>query len=278
MIKKIIFMLIVVCCLCGCEQPNTTPVKKYTCTNCTAVVEKEGDTCSNCITAQKLALYNRVIGDWETEGFNNYSEGKEWLTVSFKESSVVLDGTEYSLDIPSCLYFEEEVPEEWRWRGKTFYFLLNGKYFSIIIEDNDNIKLATPYYSESMNRNNAITTWLDRITTDTGASGGADSNSSIAGSYSFETATGTQVNGSLTLDNGTWSYSGNKTNVAATTGSYTVNGSSVTFSWTSNGFEISETVTISTNGSTSTWTSDGVTFFSMLFGVADFEMIFSYSN
>ena len=57
-----------------------------------------------------------------------------------------------------------------------------------------------------------------------------------------------------------------------------MNGNKISFNWTSYGYDVSETITVTTSGNTSTWSSDGVTFFSMLFNVVGSEITFTYSK
>lgn len=120
--------------------------------------------------------------------------------------------------------------------------------------------------------NNSDNTSDDNSTTDA---------STYIGSYAFDNATGSQQNGTVTLKDGNWSYSGDKSNPAASSGTYTVNGSKVTLNWTAAGNNVSETFTISTLDNSSTWTSEysGTSLlFSMLFGVVSTEMTFTYSE
>ena len=94
----------------------------------------------------------------------------------------------------------------------------------------------------------------------------------LDGTYSYSDS---KYNGSISLSNGSWSYEGNKNNAAATSGSYSVNGSSITLNWNANGMDMSETFTITNSGSSSTWVSSETqisNFFMMLFGVIDLEL------
>ena len=85
-------------------------------------------------------------------------------------------------------------------------------------------------------------------------------------------------NGLITLSNGNWSYSGDKSSPAASNGTYTVSGNKLTVKWNASGYEVSENFTIAESGSNSTWKSENTgvsTFFSMLFGVTSLEMTFT---
>ena len=108
----------------------------------------------------------------------------------------------------------------------------------------------------------------------------SDNDCTIIGTYSFTNATPPQMNGSITLSNGNWSYSGEKSSPAASNGTYTVSKNEITVNWNASGYEVSETFTITESGSNSTWKSKNTvtsTFFSMLFGVTSLEMNFTKS-
>lgn len=104
--------------------------------------------------------------------------------------------------------------------------------------------------------------------------------SELDGIYTFNYVTASQSKGSFTLKDGEWSYTGEKPHVAASSGTYSVDGSKITVKWTGAGYDTEETLTVSTSGSSSTWTSEesgGSDFFSMLFGFVGIEMTFDYS-
>ena len=89
--------------------------------------------------------------------------------------------------------------------------------------------------------------------------------SSLNGTYTFNSATGSQSNGTITLSDGNFSYNGSRSQ-APSSGTYTVSGSDITFSWTANGYSVSTTVTVSKDGSSVTLSSSDVLFFSTFFG------------
>lgn len=96
-------------------------------------------------------------------------------------------------------------------------------------------------------------------------SGSEGDASSVNGTYAFNSATGSQSNGTITLSDGNFTYSGGKSN-APSNGTYTVSGSDITFSWTASGYSVSTTVTVSKDGSSVTLSSSEVLFFSTFFG------------
>lgn len=291
--RLILILSILILTLVGCENPNSAtneppaPKPVYKCVHCEQnTVENENTICTTCKT-EKINLYKRYLGTWESElgvdGWEEYdmvsSEAKFWYTFTFSMNKISANYdveqalVEYPFNPDTDLYFEEEVPEEWRWEGKDLYFHVNDKYYSFI-DKTTYLAVSFPFVDNYEGRNTAgVNEYIKKI-----GSGSGDG-VSYSGEYRFDSATGSQMNGSITLnDNGTWSYSGSKINVPANGGTYTVNGSEVTFSWVANNYDVSVTVTITSNNSSSTWSSNDVTFFSTFFGVVASEMTFTYTN
>lgn len=111
---------------------------------------------------------------------------------------------------------------------------------------------------------------------------GSEDVSSLNGIYTFNSATGSQSNGTITLSDGNFTYSGGKSN-APSSGTYTVSGSDITFSWTASGYSVSTTVTVSKDGSSVTLSSSEVLFFSTFFGSTaqsggKYSLTFSYTE
>ncbi len=111
---------------------------------------------------------------------------------------------------------------------------------------------------------------------------GDTDSSSVNGIYSFNNATGSQSNGTITLSDGNFTYSGSKSN-APSGGTYTVSGSDITFAWTAGGYTVNTTVTMTKDGSSVTFSSSEVVFFSTFFGSTDqtggkYSLTFSYTE
>ncbi len=113
----------------------------------------------------------------------------------------------------------------------------------------------------------------------------SENSSKFEGTYSFSNATGSQVNGSITLNsNGTWSYSGSKTTL--TPGTYSVSNNELTLNWTSKTgnytLDRTDTFMVSVSGSEATLSSKGSgisAFFSDFFGVTStMTLTLSYSS
>lgn len=195
----------------------------------------------------------------------------------FEKDSITFDNKRYSLNqndlkIRKNHYYSEKLvfliddTEYGFYDSKNEYLNTNAPSTKITLfcENTDYIAL---YQRDSSSDNN-----------------GGEGNVSVAdGTYSFTASGSSQTDGSFSLSDGTWTYSGSKQNMAAKSGTYTADGSKITVKWTmTGGTEVSETFTVSVDGSTATWTlSDGVnsTFFNMLFGVAaQTELIFKYTE
>jgi hypothetical protein len=156
-------------------------------------------------------------------------------------------------------------------KGVRLYF---GAYY---IEENDSFSIARFDCKDNSSGNNALFEYVragsqdkDDESDETG--NGEGEATELDGTYSYSDS---KYNGSISLSNGSWSYEGSKNNAAATSGSYSVNGSSITFNWNANGMDMSETFTITNSGSSSTWVSSETqisNFFMMLFGVIDLEL------
>lgn len=243
--------------------------------------------------AQKKALYARIVG---TSWVNVYTEedNKEQyigiIKISFAEDSITIDDTQISLNQNKDFYFYDELLTEPEIDDDALlYIKINNKILGLMgyrinekYSYNDEELCIFQTYKLSEQKKNANESYDYDFFKLVSSSGGSENTTSeLNGTYAFNTASGLQVNGSIGLSDGTWSYKGNKSNVAASSGTYTVNGSKITMKWIADGNEPTETFTVSTSGSSSTWTSEetGVsTLFTMLFGVTSTKMTFDYSE
>lgn len=208
--------------------------------------------------------------------------------------------TYYSDNLPpKTLHFVYEISEE-TLGGKSV--IDNGKNFFSFSSEASDLNILNPDYTEMVDPrfcydDQSLNAWYDLMgsnydeewnksvygnvtvlalvstpVTDGGSSGGSGGSggaSSLDGDYAFNDS----YNGTITLSGGNWSYSGNKTGVAANTGTYTVDGNKITFNWTiqsgGNDIPVSETVTVDNSGTSSTWTTTGYSLFSMFFGTTN---------
>ena len=205
----------------------------------------------NVLLDQKIEKYMSYLGEYE--GVEDLGGNCFVKKLKLEEKSITIDGTKYVFD-PEKNITDLEFSD-------LIFFVNNVKY--VILPPYEEYDLRFVHYESNE------MAYMKRVTSSSG--GGSGEATTLNGTYSFESATGSQTNGSITLSDGTWTYNGSKTNVAAKNGTYTVDGSKVTVNWTAQA-DVSETFTVTDNGDGSVkWVLDGYnnsTLFSMLFGVA----------
>ena len=236
---------------------------------------------------EAISVYKNFIGTkWKNWKHNNSFEYPD--IIEFSDDTVKFDYVSYPLNLNNDIEFEKG---EW---GEN-YLILSNEYFkyricffsetfpihvSPIGDDGD----STHIYILNMEDTSGYQDTYACISTN--AQGGGSSNgeneTSVEGNYSFNATNGTEMSGSLTLSNGEWNYSGSN-KPAATSGTYTVNGSKITVNWTANGLSLNETFTVTKNGNSVTWKSENEytsTFLTMLFKVSatKLEVTFDYTE
>lgn len=232
--KKIFLILLstMLCFFIGCENPAANANDD----------EKPVDTLE-----LKLALYNKILGTWENinEFDDDYIRGeREWedyYCVIFSSNSITFDGDVHSF-IPSkeTLLLEEEVPEEYRLYRKTLYFYISGKYYSVIIKDDNNISISYPFVFYDGTYNAKPLAYIRKSNTTPDLPGG-DLNFSVVGDWSYK------INGSTNTtlkikDNNTFSFS---TIANSYSGTYSLSGNKITFDFDQNAsMNIKDTFTI----------------------------------
>jgi len=267
--KKIVFyltLLSLIMIFAGCQQP----------TNDTSSDEGNSYTYSPAQIAELKAIYAKLVGTaWENSNDPACSHTIE--SASFADDSVTFNNVQYSLNQNTDLFFDNEVTDE-EVKGcapKGIYLKINNSFYAIsdwIL--NDALDL---YIVRKING-----TYKKDYLKLTSSAGGNGDTSSVNGSYAFNSATGSQVKGTITLSDGNFTYSGGKSQ-APSSGTYTVNGSDITFKWTAMGQEMSTTVSMSKDGSSVTFSSNEVLFFSTFFGSTaksgvKYTLTFTYSE
>lgn len=219
------------------------------------------------ILRKKIEVYNKWVGTtWELdEGEDDYAGIK---TIVFADDSVTLGNYQYSLNKNTDLFFNEELPEAIR-HFSIFELVLKigGDYYGIM-------KLS--YTDEKMwfvkGDNHSLQYSLKSSAGGSGTGGsGSGNNADVNGTYKFTNATGSQNNGNITLDNGNWTYTGDRTR-NPNSGTYTTSGNEITLKWVASGYDVTETFTLTDNGDSVTWKSKNdyvSSLFSSLFGVAN---------
>lgn len=207
---------------------------------------------TNDVLELKLALYSKVLGTWENyDNDNSAIITNKADVVIFANDSISFDDRKYDFNPLTDIYFEEEMPEEWRLNGKTFYFYIrdNDKYYSVILDDanpNDWIKEGklgiTFSVIEENGSWNAFTFDFTKVSSGDIDNPGTDLDFSVEGDWKYTISAGnTKTTFSINND-GTFTF---KKNSDVTNGSYSLNGNKVTFSFEKGGQEIEDTFTIS---------------------------------
>lgn len=270
--KKIILGLLFLAVLfAGCQIPNNTPDSG-----------KNNSGVENTQDLAAIAVWNKLVGTkWEVDTCNGEHQKTTGYpdVVIFADDSVTLDNVQYSVNKDEFVFSGSTKRTQYmtlKLNNITWELAL-GSYKTNPL--NDDYKDLFVWLCKDYGNSYILEEY--KFVSSTNQSSGGDT-SSVNGTYSFSNATGTQKNGSITLSDGNWTYSGSKTN-APSGGTYTVNGSDITFSWTANGYDVSTTVTVSKNGSSVTLSSSEVVFFSTFFNSTaqsdgKYSLTFSYTE
>ena len=249
--RKVLFILgaLSLFAFMSCQQPTDSADK-----NSGKEVSKWG-------SLEAKAIYNEYLGTWEW--YDVSCTGAEWAalknngfdTVILASDSVTLGTTKYTINQDTDLIKSEDYEGDFFDKGRfvgDLYVKLNDRLLGIT-NIADDVRIYWNLYDNSNNND------LKKV------SGSEGDTSSLNGTYTFNSATGSQSNGTITLSDGNFTYSGGKNN-APSSGTYTVSGSDITFSWNANSYSVSTTVTVSKDGSSVTLSSSEVLFFSTFFG------------
>ena len=225
-------------------------------------------------------LYEKVIGSWEPKYPYNFSG--TWRSVAFNSDSVVLDGEPFSIRVPDDLLTVREFNAI---SGKNYdggFAIKTSSNFIFIKPRTDYIFI---YYYTAAPEYVSDAPYVKSSASGSGEGEGAGSGSGnvsadLKGTYSYKPSGANQYNASITLnDNGTWTYSTEKSYSSISGGTYTVSGDKVTLKLTTP-YTMEETFTVTNSGTSSTWKSDengSSTLFPVLFGVAGTEITFTKS-
>ncbi len=232
-------------------------------------------------------LYQKLIGSKWTMRYN-YGSFIYPEIVEFSENYVSFDNVNYSLDQNNNLTNEDSDAFFIDLGTETYeitFLDLDPLYTSPVGDLSDSSQIFISNIKDPRYYNgHSFATKYACISTNTqgGGSSNGENETSVEGNYSFTASSGTEMSGSLTLSNGEWNYSGSN-KPAATSGTYSVNGSKITVNWTANGLSLNETFTVTKNGNSVTWKSDNEytsTFLTMLFKVSatKLEVTFDYTE
>ena len=235
-------MLIFTFMACG-DKPseNIGP----TCVSCDNLVSNEGETCSSCKAAQKLELYNKVIGTWnatdaEICGLCQMANTK--FKIQFTSTSILFDDVAYDFNPATGVFYPDEVPESYYREGRTFYFVVNNKYHSVILNEDGSIDISFFYENIDGSTGGDFHNYIK----EGGANNGSSSGSldfSVEGEWLYKI--NSSVNTSLTINsNNTFEFVGG--GATSYSGSYSLSGNKITFEFDQNAsMNIKDTFTIS---------------------------------
>lgn len=226
---------------------------------------------TNDVLELKLALYSKVLGTWE-----NYDNGNSAIitnkadVVIFANDSISLDDKKYDFNPLTDIYFEEEVPEDRRWQGESFYFYINDKYYSVILNDansTDRVKegeleITFPYIKENGSWN-AFGFDFTKVSSGDIDNPGTDLDFSVEGDWSYTVTGGAKTYLTLNNDN-TFSFV-NKLNNYKVSGNYTLSGNTITFDYSKDSQSVNESFTITGSEDSITLTYKGDSSVSLMF-------------
>lgn len=283
--KKIINLLllsIVAFAFFGCNQPTGPSEEELQ----KQREEQEKLELEQRILNRKKEIWNAIEGVWELKSnfYNNPSPIYENVIIA--TDSFTIDGVQQSINLDTDAVLATELPEddvygyaEWQEHEDCFDLVINFKNVRLSIGTYKNDPVLKIIRRNGNSDDDALFKYVRAGSQDKDDEGNGSGNgdnegeaTELDGTYSYSDS---KYNGSISLSNGSWSYEGSKNNAAATSGSYSVNGSSITFNWNANGMDMSETFTITNSGSSSSWVSSETqisNFFMMLFGVIDLEL------
>lgn len=252
--KKLLFLLLsfmLVLTLVACGDKPSEEIGP-TCVSCDNIVSKEGDVCSSCKTAGKVALYNKVIGTWnatDTELTPGNLEANLKLKVQFTSTSILFDDVAYDFNPATGVFYPDEVPESYYREGRTFYFIVNDKYHSVILNEDGSINISFFYEWTHPEDGNVYVggSWKTYVkeggSNNDSSSGTGSLDFSVEGEWLYKI--NGSVNTSLTINSdNTFEFVGG--GATSYSGSYSLSGNKITFEFDQNAsMNIKDTFTIS---------------------------------
>lgn len=199
-----------------------------------------GDDSGNDNTAtKKLELYNKVIGTWNATDtdltFGDLEYGVK-LKVQFTSNSIIFDDDSYDFNPATGVFYPEEVPESYYREGETFYFYVNNKYHSVILNSDSSIDIS--FFGEYIKDNGELAVgggWKNYIKeggNNSGSGSGAGSlDFSVEGEWLYKI--NGSINTSLTINSdNTFDFVGGGS--TSYSGTYSLSGNKITFEFDQN--------------------------------------------
>ena len=251
--KKLLFLLLsfmLVLTLVACGDKPSEEIGP-TCVSCDNIVSKEGDVCSSCKTAGKVSLYNKVIGTWnaaDTELTPGNLKYDVKLKVQFTSTSILFDDVAYDFNPATGVFYPDEVPESYYREGRTFYFVVNDKYHSVILNEDGSINIS--FFGEYSIENGDLAiggSWKTYVkeggSNNDSSSGTGSLDFSVEGEWLYKI--NGSINTSLTINSdNTFEFVGG--GATSYSGSYSLSGNKITFEFDQNAsMNIKDTFVIS---------------------------------
>ena len=225
---------------------------------------------TNDVLELKLALYSKVLGTWENDEVSYVPNINKADVVIFANDSISFDDRKYDFNPLTDIYFEEEVPEDRRWLGKSFYFYINDKYYSVILDDANptdwvkegELQISFPFIEESGTWN-SVPFDFTKVSSGDIDNPGTDLDFSVEGDWSYTVTGGAKTYLTLNNDN-TFSFV-NKLNNYKVSGNYTLSGNTITFDYSKDSQSVNESFTITGSEDSITLTYKGDSSVSLMF-------------
>ena len=163
---------------------------------------------TNDVLELKLALYSKVLGTWENDEVSYVPNINKADVVIFANDSISFDDRKYDFNPLTDIYFEEEVPEDRRCLGKSFYFYINDKYYSVILDDANptdwvkegELQISFPFIEESGTWN-SVPFDFTKVSSGDIDNPGTDLDFSVEGDWSYTVTGGAKTYLTLNNDN-----------------------------------------------------------------------------
>ena len=194
-------------------------------------------------TAEKIDLYNRVLLGTSWEEKWNDEDFADYKTLSFKESSILINGIEYLIDLTKDLYYDSEITEvtnKLKNCRVNFYIFVNNKYLGF---NNWTFKTEKVDYLSVILMTDTNSTY--KLVSSSNSSGDSSSSTetvTVSGKYTINQANGSTIS----FSDGNWTYS----YLSSTkSGSYSQSGNELTMNYSAGGSSVSGVFTVAKDGS-----------------------------
>ena len=195
-------------------------------------------------TAEKIDLYNRVLLGTSWEEKWNDEDFADYKTLSFKESSILINGVEYSIDLTKDLYYDSEITEvtnKLKNCRVNFYIFVNNEYLGF---NSWTFKTEKVDYLSVILMTDTNSTY--KLVSSSSGSSTSDGSSTetvtLSGNYTISQANGSTIS----FSNGNWTYS----YLSSTkSGTYSQSGNELTMNYSAGGSSVSGVFTVAKDGS-----------------------------